>query len=182
MKCTASYSIHRKIRVPHFLCIVLSIMAFSAHAEIFKCTVNGKTVFSDSHCGESAEIIDVEEATKPTGTKFSTDSMDSMGQEMGKERRIKELDRDIDRQQTKINSIIEDYNSKRASLEKEMSDHKSNAYNKNWNKNPYKREQYYERQREIQNQINDTYRRYKSDKEIGYKKLQQLRQERHQIH
>lgn len=160
---------------------VVVVLGSPVQAEIFKCVVNGKTVFSDTKCGSSAEVIDVEEATKPTGTQFSSDAMKEMGSAMGKERRQKELDRSIERQQDKIDKIIDDYNTKRERLNKALSDHKNKAFNNNWSTHSYKREQYYEKKRQLRNEINETYRRYRSDKEIAYKKLKQLKTERRQL-
>jgi uncharacterized protein DUF4124 len=36
------------------------ILSSSVHAEVYKCLVNGNTVFSDKPCGDNAEKIDIQ--------------------------------------------------------------------------------------------------------------------------
>ncbi len=161
--------------------LVSVLLPLQSYGTIYKCVVNGKTVFSDTRCGKTAEKVDVSESTKPTGTQFSTDSMQDMGSTMGKERRKKELDRAIERQQKHVDKIINDYNQKRERLNDEMAEHKKTAYQGDWGKHPYKREKYYDKRRRIQNEIDETYRRYKSDKEMAYRKLNDLKSERRKL-
>lgn len=42
--------------------LAAALLAGSAQAQVFKCTENGKTVFSDAPCGDSAREIDVRPA------------------------------------------------------------------------------------------------------------------------
>lgn len=41
---------------------LLVLVATSSHAQVFKCTENGKTVFSDRPCGDTAREVDVRPA------------------------------------------------------------------------------------------------------------------------
>jgi hypothetical protein len=165
-----------KILIP-----LLLVLAFHTQAEIYKCTSNGRTSFSDTPCGDSAEVVDVSASTEKTGAQFSNEEMDVLGSQMGKERRRDELDRDIARTQKEIDSILDNYNAKKARLERELAEHKNKEQYKNWKNHQYKRDQYYEKKRDLNNQINAAYREYKADREKAYNKLSTLKRERNRI-
>lgn len=46
-----------------FLLAAAMLLSFSAHAEVFKCSVNGKTVFSDVPCSKDAQKVTVRPST-----------------------------------------------------------------------------------------------------------------------
>ncbi len=163
------------------LSILLLAGSSVCQAEIYKCTSGGKTVFSDQPCGEEAEIIDVSESTKKTGTQFSNDEMQSLGNSMGKERRQEELDLAISRQEREIQNIIDSYTSTRARLDEELTNHRSSADRENWHNHPYKKDKYYKKDKQIRDQIDHVYRQYRADREKAYNRLASLKKQRRNI-
>ena len=163
---------------------LLSLPLFSvpAQAEVYKCISGDRTVFADSPCGENAEVIDVSASMQQTGTQFSNDEIDALGSQLGKKRRQQELERDIARIQREINDILDDYNLKKAHLERELAEHKQRKYYFNWKHHHYQRDKYYEKRRELKNEIKAADREFKADREKAYNKLSSLRRERDNIH
>ena len=163
------------------LLFLLLLASLPANSEIYKCKVNGKTIFSDTPCGDSAVVVDVKEATKPTGTQFSDPDMQSLGNKMGKERRLEELTRAISKQQKHIEKLHVNYNNQRTRLENDLARHRERKDSSTWRNHAYKREKYYEKERTLRNKINQIYREYKADREQAYNKLSSLKEQRRRI-
>lgn len=160
-----------------FLLSLLVLATFNVSAEIYKCEVNGKLSFSDAPCGDSAEVIQVE-APQKTGSKLTTDSMDQLSGELHKDRKQRETDKAIERQQKHIENLADKYHKTLNDLEEKLVKVKSDYYYRNGGANSGKQKMLYEKKRRLQNKISDTKRRYKTDKQQAYNKLYRLKQER----
>lgn len=76
--------------------LVLPLLSSMACADIFKCNENGKVVFADRPCGAAAEKITV--VTTPqtsSGSSMASDGIKEMSATLSRDRRIKEVDREI---------------------------------------------------------------------------------------
>ncbi|MCG8313529.1 MAG: DUF4124 domain-containing protein [Pseudomonadales bacterium] len=166
------------MRIGYFL--VLMCWSTLVPAEIYKCDNNGKTEFSDEPCGASAEVIEVA-PVKPTGTKLSNDSMEQLSEELQSERHKRELDRQIDNQYKKIETLGDKYNRKMSELKEDLADLQNDKFNYNWSNQPSKRRSYYDKKNRIQNEISETRRQYKLDKQLAYDKLYRLKQKRNRM-
>lgn len=163
------------------LCLSVLIVFSQARGEIYKCTEEGRTIYADSPCGESAEKIDVSTSAEKTGTQISNQEIDALGYQLGKQRRSKELERDIISTQKNIDHIIDDYTARKAGLEAELAEHRSRSYRHNWQHYHYKRDKYYEKKRFLKNQIKAADREFKAAREKAYNKLASLRRQRKQL-
>ena len=167
-----------------YLCILLlmplSIYTEVVFAEIFKCTENGKIIFSDSPCGASAKVILIDVPPK-SGSQLSNEKMNALADEMYTDRRKGELDRSVTKQLGKIESIELIYNKKRTQLQTELSEHKAARKNYKWNGSSAKRASYKEKKNDLYDAISNTKRKYQSDRRLAYLKLSQLKEERREF-
>jgi len=157
--------------------LILLFVPLWASAEIFQCTENGKTIFSDSPCGASAKVIHVEIPAR-SGSQLSNQKISALADEMYTERRKGELDRSISKQLGKIEKIETDYNKKRSRLETELTEHKAARSDYKWSGSSAKRDKFYKKKNVIRDEISQAKRKYRSDRRLAYLKLSQLREER----
>lgn len=167
----------KKIIVP-VLCLLIPL----AHAsEIYKCAEADRTVYSDVPCSPSAETMDVSEAIKPTGAQLSNEASRQLGEQMGRDRKVRSLERAIASQEKNIAVILEDYNTERDRLDRALEAHKNNKDRDGWSGHPYKRERYYEEKRKLEGAIKSLKRDFRAQREIAYNKLYSLQRERSQL-
>ncbi|MBV1884404.1 MAG: DUF4124 domain-containing protein [Pseudomonadales bacterium] len=161
--------------------LLLLLFPLVVQAEIYKCTDNEQTVYSDSPCGTGEEIIDLHDLVQPTGARFSTDEMDALGQSLGKERKTKELSRSIKEQQRKIDNLVDNYTAKTKQLKAELrvlNDKKNTA---SWKAHPYKKEQYYDKKQILNDKIKELRQSYIVVKEKAYNRLYSLRADKRRL-
>jgi len=163
------------------LCLFVLTLFSQARGEIYKCMEEGRTIYADSPCGESAEKIDVSASAEKTGTQFSNEEIDALGYQLGNQRRSKELERDIVSTQEAIDNLIDDYTARKTRLEAELAEHRSRSYRHNWQHSHYKRDNYYEKKRFLQNQLKAADREFKAAREKAYNKLASLRRQRKRL-
>jgi len=161
--------------------LLMFATASISRAEVYKCIEDGRTIFSDSPCGDSAVVVDVSISKQKTGAQFSNQAMDELGSQLGKERRTAELAREITRAEQNINDILDNYNLEKARLERELAEHRQKKYYNNWKSHRYLRDEYYETQQDLRNQLRAARREYKAEREKAYNKLASLRREQNQL-
>ena len=157
--------------------LILLFVPLWASAEIFQCTKNGKTIFSDSPCGASAKVIHVETPAR-SGNQLSNQKISALADEMYTDRRKGELERSISKQLGKIEKIETDYNKKRSRLEMELTEHKAERSDYKWSGSSTKRDQFNKKKNALRDKITQSKRKYRSDRRLAYLKLSQLREER----
>jgi len=96
--------------------VALALLSTTASAEVYKCRIDGKTVFSDRPCSADATKIDVRPAAgrapsaeqggitdAPTGVPInSSTNPRALLDRMERERRVRELEYEIQRRRSKI--------------------------------------------------------------------------------
>ena len=84
---------------PIIALLALVVLTSAAHAQVYRCTIDGRVVFSDQPCAEDAVELDVRPAAG-VGTGVGTDSAWSSAREgadaMARDRRLREIDREMD--------------------------------------------------------------------------------------
>lgn len=159
--------------------VLLLFFSINASAEIYKCDKNGKVSFSDEPCGDTAQVIKVEPVQK-TGAKLTSDSMENLSGELHNDRKIRELDKAIERQQQKIENQAEKYHTTLNSLQEKLRKVKDKYAYKSYAYRSSNQKMYLQQKRKLQDKISETKRRYKTDKQFAYDKLYRLKQERRQ--
>lgn len=162
------------------LIALVFLLPIGVYAEIYKCEHNGKVSFSDEPCGEAAEVIEVQNVGN-TGTRLTTDSMEKVSDELYTDRRKRELDKAIADQYKKIERLADDYDKDLTTLQKQLVELTEGRDYGAWRSHPYKYKDYKKRKLEIKNQIKQVKRKYKSDKQLAYDKLYQLKSQRREL-
>lgn len=156
--------------------LILLLFPLCASAEVYKCNEKGKTIYSDAPCGDSAEVVELRSLEK-TGTQLTTDSMEALSEDLQKDRKTRELNKDVEDQHRKIEKIEEHYQRDINKLNDQLADHRNKKDYKLWRTHPDKKKSYYAKEREIQNKISSTKLKYKSDKRLAYDKLYELKRQ-----
>ena len=155
--------------------LILLFIPLGASADIFKCIENGKTIFSDSPCGDSARVIHIEPPVR-SGTNISNKKLELLADELHTNRLKKEHEHKIKKQFNKIESIESDYIKKLSKLEDELTEHKASRNDYKWSGSNSKRDRYYKEKNNLKDKIAETKRKYRSDRHLAYLKLSQLKE------
>lgn len=142
--------------------LILLLLPMLASAEIFKCTQNGQTQFSDSPCGKDASIITIDVA-EIQGYQFSNSNLKKLADKMHEDRMRKDLDNRIERQRAIISQIESDHSKRVNDLEQKLNELKSAKNDYKWRGTEEKRQQYYDLRDEIDIELDLAKREYDSE-------------------
>ncbi len=95
--------------------VLLALLPALASADIFKCTDQGKTLYADKPCGNSAQKMTII-TTTPSGQGLATESMKAMSATLSRDRRTKEIEREIESLQENIRTFLTDLDQELARL------------------------------------------------------------------
>ncbi len=80
------------------LMLAAALVAHPSHSQVFRCTVDGRAVFSDQPCSDDAVVIEVRPAAGATGDTVSADQAATARREsiesMARDRRLREIERE----------------------------------------------------------------------------------------
>lgn len=107
--------LNRRPLLQHIMLASLLCAALPAHAQIYKCTENGKTIYTDKPCRSGGETIEIRNAPSSSGSRLADDNMASLTEDLARDRRRSQIDREIRERQDKIASL-------QAALNKELED------------------------------------------------------------
>lgn len=154
---------------------ILVLVPLCASAEIYKCVENGKTVFSDVPCGNNQTLIQIDTEVK-NGYQLSNPKLEKLADDMQSDRVRHELETQIERQLQKIEEIESDYLKNSARLESELREHKAAKNDYKWSGSEAKRNNYRKRLNELNDELSETKRKYRSDRRLAYIELAQLKE------
>ncbi|WP_087460311.1 DUF4124 domain-containing protein [Oleiphilus messinensis] len=165
-------------------CTFLMLCSINASAKIYKCVVNGKTVYSDEVCGDGAQEMDIKITPAPSkpAQAPSTQEIEKLTEDMARDRQVRELDRAIVAQERKIERLKNDFNDTIQRLEQELADVRSDL-DRAWRDKSakYTRQDLRDKKRDIQNQISDIRRRHYTEVGKAQDELYQLRKKRRRL-
>lgn len=116
-----------------FKTMFVAVTLFSASlasAQMYKCTINGSLTFSDKPCGADATVIEVK--TQKAGSDTPDPGIAAMADELSKDRRRAELDKEIKAAEDQLIAIGARMNTELALLRKKKDYANNNLAGATW--------------------------------------------------
>lgn len=89
----------------HTLLAIIAVVIMPAEAQVYKCTVNGQTVYSGTRCAPGAEVIDTRPASGNPNAEDAYRAKLRAQQDINRvqaDRRVEQLQRDIAKSQRQV--------------------------------------------------------------------------------
>jgi len=79
----------------YLVLLVLVVLCLPAHAEIYKCVIDGKTTFSQSPCATDAKVVNPQYSKPPSDAKEQIQARQEATEKMSKQFRLDEIEQQI---------------------------------------------------------------------------------------